>query len=460
MNIRLFYKNRLLLSFAAVFAVSLLVFAFFQESASQQQHIISVCQDIATDKRPKVLHLTHHWGGGIEHHAENLCDVLAPQVCSLRLMPHTNLSGDRGAVILHLGKAASKHAVIFNLPEDYALLCTMLKKLGISGVHVHHMIQLPSVLLSLPYDLGIPHVVKVHDYWWLNGNPKLTDEAERFQERYRHDLSLTKQLPKNTTLKGFQACYRSLFENAKAVIFASQDVRDRFGKDVYAIKKSVVAYDPYFKDVEKTPVQPFKSRKSYRIGLLGAMPVCKGAAFAQQAADAAQKQRLPLEFMLLGYTHIKMPHVRITGEYKNDDILDLIKKHNIDVLLYCAQWPETYSQTLSYGLLSGLPIAAVNLGAFPERLAGRAHTMLFDYQMNPAMFPQLLMGFIKKLEKGLPCVAPAWKKPLAVKPNFYQQAYTALFKDGLSVAEKNRDSIEKISWQKLLQSVHVAEKNA
>lgn len=50
--------------------------------------------------------------------------------------------------------------------------------------------------------------------------------------------------------------------------------------------------------------------------------------------------------------------------------------------LFPAQWPETYSYTLSHALASGLPIIAPNLGAFPERLSGRACATLFDH-MEP-----------------------------------------------------------------------------
>ena len=43
-----------------------------------------------------------------------------------------------------------------------------------------------------------------------------------------------------------------------------------------------------------------------------------------------------------------------------------------------AQWPETYSYTLSAAIDAGLPIVATRIGAFPERLEGRPLTWLVD----------------------------------------------------------------------------------
>ena len=49
-----------------------------------------------------------------------------------------------------------------------------------------------------------------------------------------------------------------------------------------------------------------------------------------------------------------------------------------------AAWPETYSFTLSAAIEAGLPIVASEIGAFPERLAGRPLTWLIPPTLDPA----------------------------------------------------------------------------
>jgi hypothetical protein len=55
-----------------------------------------------------------------------------------------------------------------------------------------------------------------------------------------------------------------------------------------------------------------------------------------------------------------------------------------DLVWFPAQWPETYSYTLSACLQAGKAIVAPNLGAFAERLSERAWTWLLPLDMSPA----------------------------------------------------------------------------
>ncbi len=77
-----------------------------------------------------------------------------------------------------------------------------------------------------------------------------------------------------------------------------------------------------------------------------------------------------------------MPAWRLTttGEYQESDLPALLASVKPHVLWLPAQWPETYSYTLSAAIESGLPIVASRIGAFPERLAGRPMTWLVDPQ--------------------------------------------------------------------------------
>ena len=70
--------------------------------------------------------------------------------------------------------------------------------------------------------------------------------------------------------------------------------------------------------------------------------------------------------------------IAMTGEYAEADLPALLAKVKPHVVWFPAQWPETYSFTLSAAIDAGLPIVATRIGAFPERLEGRALTWLVD----------------------------------------------------------------------------------
>ncbi|MFZ7112438.1 MAG: hypothetical protein ACOWYE_12205, partial [Desulfatiglandales bacterium] len=52
----------------------------------------------------------------------------------------------------------------------------------------------------------------------------------------------------------------------------------------------------------------------------------------------------------------------------------LISKSDPHLIWFPAQWPETYSYTLSAALESGRPLVVPDIGAFPERVRGRPLT--------------------------------------------------------------------------------------
>ncbi len=96
------------------------------------------------------------------------------------------------------------------------------------------------------------------------------------------------------------------------------------------------------------------------------------------AADPAE-----LSVHVIGYAERPLPEslakrITMTGEYAEADLPALLAKAKPHVVWFPAQWPETYSYTLTAAIDAGLPIVATRIGAFPERLKGRPLTWLVD----------------------------------------------------------------------------------
>ena len=106
----------------------------------------------------------------------------------------------------------------------------------------------------------------------------------------------------------------------------------------------------------------------------------------------------------------------MTGAYEEGALKRLLARVRPDVLWFPAQWPETYSYTLSAGLAAGLPIVASAIGAFPERLAGRPLTWLVDPAAPPGAWLATFAAVRTALADGaaLPevqrAVAGAWPR--------------------------------------------------
>src|SRR5690606_3083341 len=104
-----------------------------------------------------------------------LADHLGDKVCALLLSPSAD-----GGVELRLGLHDGADALHFD-DDDISALHAVLRAAGVSCVHFHHTLGLPAPVVGVADALGVPWLITVHDYYWLNGNPTLTWEDGRYR---------------------------------------------------------------------------------------------------------------------------------------------------------------------------------------------------------------------------------------------------------------------------------------
>ena len=394
--------------------------------ARVERHI----QLLAGTAVPKVLHISHALGGGVRQHVEELAQHFAQQAAHILLAPY----GEDGAVSISLGIGVYADKLIFQVPKEYGALVDLLKSLGVSAVHIHHTTGLESEILDLPYDLGVAHLLTAHDYYWLNGNPTLTDENGQYPGFYSDTLrNPFYPLPQGMTPANWQAQFRRLIESAACVIFPSNATKTLFDH-VYEPANAVVA--PHIEAQLTVSRKPsiFTEKEIYTIGVLGTVGREKGADLLEQIAKNAKSLNSPLEFKLIGYAYRSLKAVETTGPYKSQNLASLIQKHGLNILFFPAQCPETYSYTLSHALDSGLPIIASNIGAFPERLSGRANTLLFNHLTPASELLSQINAFIEVLSEGRPITAPIFAEDKA-RLDFYARDYMHIVSRDLKIVD-------------------------
>jgi len=163
------------------------------------------------------------------------------------------------------------------------------------------------------------------------------------------------------------------------------------------------------------------------IGVLGAMTAHKGLHRLRECVESGRRRQLPLRFVLVGYVEGGAGNEPFpeTGPYNNDTLPGLIRKNEIDVIWFPAQWPETFSYTLSAAMEAGLPVIAPDLGVFTERLAERAWSWIVPWNLTT---DELLEFFVRvRQEHFIPDVSPpGWRKTgTAAAGDFYPEEYLA-----------------------------------
>jgi FkbM family methyltransferase len=432
--------------------------AFVKKDPVNSARIGRYVQLLSTIPVPKVLHVSHSVGGGVAQHVNELAQYFGKNIAHIILAPH-------GADAVSISLRAEQHSdkLIFPVPSAYGEMVSLLKTMGVSAVHFHHTHGLNAILLRLPDDLGVSHIFTVHDYYWLNANPTLTDEKGKYPGYYSDSLkNPLYPLPPMMTPANWQQQFRSLIEGANCVIFPSNASKSIFD-NVFKVNNAVVV--PHVEAqliIDREPSE-FSKKDCYVVGVLGAISREKGADVLEELAEKASDLGLPVKFKLIGYAYRLLKAIETSGPYKADALVEIMRKNELDVVFFPAQWPETYSYTLSHALDSGLPIIAPSIGAFPERLSGRKNTLLFDHLCSTSELLDQCSEFINNMKKGIPVTAKIFDKDNS-KHNFYDRDYIKIVSHNLKVIEKSesfpfnfdstqiliRSAYKKNSWRDFL----------
>ena len=147
----------------------------------------------------------------------------------------------------------------------------------------------------------------------------------------------------------------------------------------------------------------------------------KGAEVLDDVAAALGSERI--EFHLLGYAYRKLgANVIAHGPYDNAHVHALVAEISPDIVWYPARWPETYSFTLSIALYHGLPIVVPDIGAFVERVAGRPHSAVVDWDTPITQWRSFWLGVLAN--RALPAsTLNSAAYEARIQKDFYEVSY-------------------------------------
>jgi hypothetical protein len=373
-------------------------------------------------KLPKVLYITHGLGGGTFQHIQEIIEATEGKFFPLVLKSEINSN----SISLKFDINDDSNDIKLDQEKDLIFLSEILQFTKISSVHIHHFISFSPKIFNFIEGLNVKKIITIHDYFWLNGNATLGNKDKNLTYDEYYNLN-TKDTEWHIRDKGYD--YKKIHNfiyNADLVIFPSFDTLNRY-LSFLKIKNFVkVSHLEINRNVNKRPIK-FKKKKRYLIGVLGGVSKEKGADFLEKLAVFAYKSELKFTYSIIGHSYRKLKNISNSGHYESKYLPELIKQSGVDIILFPAKWPETYSYTLSYALNSGLPIIAPNLGAFPERLSGRKNTLIYDYRLSYISVSKQISLFIRNLEKGENIQA---KKIITknIYSNFYLKKYTDILK--------------------------------
>ncbi|TVR62042.1 MAG: glycosyltransferase [Candidatus Competibacteraceae bacterium] len=345
--------------------------------------------------RPRLLFVMHKGGGGTEKHVRELAALLEADYEVFIVRAY-----DATTAVLEWARRGEEFSAWFPLPHAYPDLLEFLRKLPIARIHFHHVLDLQQQLLRLPEDLGVPYDFTLHDYYPICPQYNLA----RVDGRYCGEPDTAgctaclaeRPAPWGMDILSWRTLFRHLLLGADRVIVPSQDVLTRMRR--YVPEARYVCLSHSEDQASALPAPPPAWANELKIVVLGRLTPAKGLYLLEACAADAKARSLPLFFRVIGHTERELQPksdsaLSFSGTYEDDELPLLIARERPDCVFFPAQWPETYSYTLSVAMRTELPIIAPRLGAFIERLADYPQVRLLDWDTPPTGWNDLLMTF-------------------------------------------------------------------
>lgn len=363
---------------------------------------------IVDSERPVVLNVSHNRDGGTLRHIRELTAQLGTYATFLRLVPV------QGGVQLSFEDPNEAFSLRFSMPKDHNNLRNLLQLLRVGHIHYHHLLGHAPEIATLARDLGVSYDFTAHDYYSYCPQITLTNYTDRYCGEQGIDQCrqcvIRNPAPHEESIDSWRDRHSELLSRARFVIAPSKDVAARILRFVPAAQLRTAPHASIEgQAIYPTPVpSALAATTRIKVVVIGALSKIKGADVLEEVALLAAQQNAPIDFHLVGYAYRSLAHqpkARLTvhGSYDEPDLPALLGWLQPDIIWFPAQCPETYSYTLSAALESGYPIVAPNLGAFSERLHGRAWTWVCDWNQSAPIWVEFfskirIQNFVEAIE--------------------------------------------------------------
>ncbi len=356
----------------------------------EEEYSIAQSWNIPSDKEV-FLFFTHHWGGGIERHVNDLTCLLH----SAGALVFLAQPSETGQIEIRLVQDESGAFCTFDQEWGAGKFSQLLKAIKITHVHIHALVKFRNdtsdFLIEALGAAGLAYDVTLHDYipvcpriHLINGDNLYCGEPD---------------------IAGCQTCINSNGSHFGVVDMVEWRARfDRLlhhARRVFSPNIDVVArFGRYFPDLKLT-LKPHIEIKvqPVRIALIGTLVAHKGSRIVAATAKAARRTHLPLRFIIVGQTDrdeefASFGNVEISGAYQEHEALDRLKAAKADLVWFASTWPETYSYTLSIALDAGLRCLSFDMGAIAVRITETHSGTVLPWSLSST--PYVLINHLMK----------------------------------------------------------------
>jgi GT2 family glycosyltransferase/glycosyltransferase involved in cell wall biosynthesis len=328
-----------------------------------------------------ILMVNHSRGGGTERHVQDLSRALQRENIGTYLLQPSQHEG-AGIRLGHLGVPHTPNAH-FSMEYDRDAFFEAMLEMGISHIHIHHLIGFPlriiDFLTELSSALDIRYDVTLHDYFSICPRVHLTGADDFYNGEpeiaaYERLIEQTSSYAEGMPVWQWRLHHARLLRGARRVFVPDADVSERMNRYVPEATYIIRPHAERFSDAPLLTRPAPTQNEELRVAVFGELTAAKGSHVLVSLARDAQERELPIRFILIGHSENSqlhasvLPNMTISGAYQEDEIEGLLREHQPHLVLIPSVWPETYSYTLSIALRYGIYPVVFDLGAPARRL--------------------------------------------------------------------------------------------
>ncbi len=373
------------------------------------------------------LSVVHALGGGVAEHVGQLAGLTEDAVFWLTLKP-----SPPHFCVLECSQEEYRFSLKVDMNRDRAALMAVLAACGVERAHLHHFMGHDSDLTGLIQELNLPFDYTVHDYYAICPQVTLSDERGRYcsepdEKSCNRCIEERPQLGGAVDISSWRLAHSWAFLRADRVLAPSADTAARIAR--YYPKAPIVAAE-HAGMLSCGMVRPqlLAAEERLLIAVLGTQSIHKGFELLRECAEAAANHDLPIEFVLVGRVEAGIKRGRVlfreTGRYEPPDLPAILERAAPHLVWFPTRVPETFSYTLSACLELGLPVAAHDTGAFPERLARRPWSWIVGADASASEWTDFFLRV--RRDHFTTGEAPVRSEPRErARPDFYPAGYLA-----------------------------------
>ena len=291
----------------------------------------------------------------------------------------------------------------YDVAEELLGLKDLLGQLPLEAIELQHFLHLDARVIEAVRALPMPYDVFIHDYAWYCPRITLIDGSGRYCGEPAVEVCQTcvqrhgSHLGESISVTALRERSATWLRAARRVIAPSADAAKRVQRH-FGVECEIRPLAPALVP-EAPPLRAPAPASTVRVALIGALGEHKGYQVLLACARDARARRLPLEFIVIGYTEDDAPllatgKVFITGRYSEGEAAHLLRREQPHIAWLPSVWPETWCYTLDYALSAGLPVVAFDLGAIAERLRVAGAGELLPLEMQPPRINDRLLELV------------------------------------------------------------------